>query len=147
MNLDTDTNIEVEIVDDGSTLPGEENNEEPSPAEFKLAELLGEPIIDEDDPETEEFYKNLAEDISDSALATLAGDLVGEFEGDVSSRKDWLQTYVDGLELLGLRIENRTEPWSGACGVFGRTLRFEYLWYGPYPCSNSPPRRLGCSRE
>ena len=118
MNLDTDTNIEVEIVDDGSTLPGEENNEEPSPAEFKLAELLGEPIIDEDDPETEEFYKNLAEDISDSALATLAGDLVGEFEGDVSSRKDWLQTYVDGLELLGLRIENRTEPWSGACGVF-----------------------------
>ena len=84
MNLDTDTNIEVEIVDDGSTLPGEENNEEPSPAEFKLAELLGEPIIDEDDPETEEFYKNLAEDISDSALATLAGDLVGEFEGDVS---------------------------------------------------------------
>ena len=118
MNLDTDTDIEVEIVDDGSELPGEENNDEPSPAEFKLAELLGEPIIDEDDPETEEFYKNLAEDISDSALATIAGDLIGEFDGDVSSRKDWLQTYVDGLELLGLRIENRTEPWSGACGVF-----------------------------
>jgi len=118
MNLDTDTDIEVEIIDDGSKLPGEENNDEPSSAEFKLAELLGEPIINEDDPETEEFYKNLAEDISNSTLATIAGNLIGEFDGDVSSRKDWLQTYVDGLELLGLRIENRTEPWSGACGVF-----------------------------
>jgi hypothetical protein len=43
--------------------------------------------------------------------------LIGEFEEDTSSRKDWMQTYVDGLELLGMKIEDRTEPWPGACGV------------------------------
>jgi hypothetical protein len=46
------------------------------------------------------------------------GDLLGEFEDDISSRKDWIQTYVDGLELLGMKIEERTEPWPGACGVY-----------------------------
>jgi hypothetical protein len=44
--------------------------------------------------------------------------LVGEFDTDVSSRKDWVQTYVDGLELLGMKLEDRTEPWPGACGVY-----------------------------
>jgi len=44
--------------------------------------------------------------------------LIGDFEGDVASRKDWIQTYVDGLELLGLKIEERSEPWEGACGVY-----------------------------
>jgi hypothetical protein len=69
---------------------------------------------DEDD----EFSKNLAEDIPDDVLATLAGELIGDYESDVAARKDWVQTYVDGLELLGLKIEERTEPWQGACGVF-----------------------------
>ena len=69
---------------------------------------------DEDD----EFSKNLAEDIPDDVLATLASELIGDFESDVSARKDWVQTYVDGLELLGLKIEERTEPWPGACGVY-----------------------------
>jgi hypothetical protein len=44
--------------------------------------------------------------------------LIGDFESDVSARKDWIQTYVDGLELLGLKMEERTEPWPGACGVY-----------------------------
>jgi hypothetical protein len=44
--------------------------------------------------------------------------LIGDFDGDVASRKDWIQTYVDGLELLGLKIEERSEPWDGACGVY-----------------------------
>lgn len=109
--------IQVEIVDDGSTLPGDENDPE-SGAEFALAELLGEPVIDEEDPEVEDFYRNLAEDMDDGTLATLAGDLLESFDGDTASRKDWLQTYIDGLELLGLKIEQRTEPWNGACGVF-----------------------------
>jgi hypothetical protein len=69
---------------------------------------------DEDD----DFSKNLAEDIPDDVLATLAGELIGDFESDVSARKDWVQTYVDGLELLGLKIEERSEPWPGACGVY-----------------------------
>jgi len=66
----------------------------------------------------DEFNKNLAEDMDESELVRLSGDLVGEYEADVGSRKDWIQTYVDGLELLGMKIEERMEPWPGACGVF-----------------------------
>ena len=70
-------------------------------------------------PETDEdFGANLAEYMSEGDLAQLTGDLVGDFEGDIASRKDWIQAYVDGLELLGLKIEERTEPWPGACGVY-----------------------------
>ena len=70
------------------------------------------------DIESEEFNANLAEDIPDDILAEIAGDLISEYEEDVSSRKDWMQTYVDGLELLGMKIEERSEPWEGACGVY-----------------------------
>jgi hypothetical protein len=66
----------------------------------------------------EGFNDNLAEYITDGELTELAGDLIGDFDSDISSRKDWIQTYVDGLELLGLKIEERTEPWEGACGVY-----------------------------
>lgn len=66
----------------------------------------------------EDFGANLAEYMSEGELATLASELTGDFDGDVSSRKDWIQTYVDGLELLGLKIEERAEPWEGACGVY-----------------------------
>jgi len=74
--------------------------------------------IDPDAEEEDEFSENLAEDMDEGALAELAGDLLGEFEEDISSRKDWMQTYVDGLELLGMKVEDRTEPWPGACGVY-----------------------------
>ena len=66
----------------------------------------------------EDFGANLAEYIDETDLQNLAGDLIGDFEGDIGSRKDWIQTYVDGLELLGLKIEERSEPWEGACGVY-----------------------------
>jgi hypothetical protein len=72
--------------------------------------------IDPDDDEGD-FNDNLAEDLDESVLTELAGDLLGEFDEDISSRKDWIQTYVDGLELLGMKVEDRTEPWPGACGV------------------------------
>ena len=72
----------------------------------------------EPDGGEDDFNANLAETISDSALAMLAGDLLGDFDSDISARKDWIQTYVDGLELLGLKIEERAEPWEGACGVY-----------------------------
>ena len=72
---------------------------------------------DEDDGEGD-FNENLAETLDESVLVQLAGDLTGEFDEDVASRKDWIQTYVDGLELLGLKVQDRTEPWPGACGVF-----------------------------
>jgi hypothetical protein len=111
-----ENDIEVEIVDDGSRLPDEEGEEE-SGAEFDLDELLGIPKIDDDEKDSE-FFQNLAEDMPESVLSTLASDLIEDFEGDLSSRKDWLQTYIDGMELLGLKIEKRMEPWAGACGVF-----------------------------
>ena len=68
--------------------------------------------------EGDDFSANLAEDMDEGALTELAGDLIGEFEEDISSRKDWIQTYVDGLELLGMKVEDRTEPWPGACGIY-----------------------------
>ena len=74
--------------------------------------------IEEAEDEDEGFDDNLAEYISKGELTELAGDLMGEFDEDVSSRKDWIQTYVDGLQLLGMKIEERMEPWPGACGVY-----------------------------
>lgn len=68
--------------------------------------------------EENDFYANLAEELDDSVLSQLVSDLVSDFEDDINSRKEWMQTYVDGLELLGMRIEERAEPWIGACGVY-----------------------------
>ena len=68
--------------------------------------------------EEDEFNANLAEKLDEKLLTEIAGELLSDFEDDISARKDWIQTYVDGLELLGMRIEERTEPWEGACGVY-----------------------------
>jgi hypothetical protein len=68
--------------------------------------------------EEAEFDKNLAEDMDGQTLQMLASDLIGDVDSDISARKDWIQTYVDGLELLGMKIEERMEPWEGACGVY-----------------------------
>ena len=74
--------------------------------------------IKPDEDGAEDFSDNLAEYIDDGALQSLAGDLVSDIDNDKGSRKEWEKTYVDGLKLLGLQIEERTEPWQGACGVF-----------------------------
>lgn len=66
----------------------------------------------------EDFHENLAEYIEEGQLQSIANELVADYDEDVASRKDWIQTYVDGLELLGLKIEERAEPWEGACGVY-----------------------------
>ena len=70
----------------------------------------------------EEFDANLAEYLDEGALQTLAGQLISDVDEDLQSRKDWEKTYSDGLKLLGLKVEERTEPWSGACGVFSPIL-------------------------
>jgi hypothetical protein len=69
-------------------------------------------------PSKEDFDANLVEYMADGDVDSLGGELIGEFEKDVGDRKEWIQTYVDGLKLLGLKYEERTEPWEGACGVF-----------------------------
>ena len=71
----------------------------------------------EDDGE-EGFDDNLAEYMSDGAMQTMAGDLASDIDNDKASRKDWEKAYVEGLKLLGLQFEERTEPWNGASGVF-----------------------------
>tara|TARA_R110002020_G_scaffold46510_1_gene132243 strand:+ start:3740 stop:6205 length:2466 start_codon:yes stop_codon:yes gene_type:complete len=64
------------------------------------------------------FDANLSEYIEDSELSLIANDLIGLFKSDKESRSDWERTYVEGLDLLGLKHEDRTTPWDGACGVF-----------------------------
>jgi len=80
-------------------------------------EIDFDPTSDEGMPEVN-FESNLAEIMDDDELRTLAVDLVGKFDSDKNSRGDWEQTYEEGLDQLGLTIEERTTPWSGACGVF-----------------------------
>ena len=79
-------------------------------------------IIDFDPNATEvgdeEFDSNLAEFVDDQVLQELGSDLVSAFNGDRDSRSDWEETYTKGLDQLGLKIEERTQPWAGACGVF-----------------------------
>ena len=71
-----------------------------------------------EEPRAEQFDANLAEFMSENDLQSLASELIGHCEQDLSSRKDWLDTYIKGLKILGIRYEERTEPWPGACGVF-----------------------------
>jgi len=66
----------------------------------------------------EEFDTNLAELVDEGYLSELGGNLLEDYDNDISSRKDWEKTYTEGLKLLGLNYEERTEPWNGACGVF-----------------------------
>ena len=72
------------------------------------------------DPDAEgpDFYNNIAEDIDESELQSLGAELLAYVQDDLDSRKDWEKTYKEGLVLLGLKYEERTEPWDGACGVF-----------------------------
>jgi len=74
--------------------------------------------LGKEEPRAEDFDANLADFMGENELQSLASELLGQYEQDLSSRKDWLDTYVKGLKILGIRYEERTEPWPGACGVF-----------------------------
>lgn len=95
--------IEIEIEDPESVTIGIGDLE----IEFEKKEMTD-----------EDFNANLVESMDDEVVASLAGELIGDYDEDVASRKDWIQTYVDGLELLGMKLEDRAEPWEGACGVY-----------------------------
>jgi len=71
----------------------------------------------EDDAESVDFYDNLVDVIDPDALAKISLDVAAMFEADKASRSDWEQMYAKGLELLGLRIEERTKPFRGAAGA------------------------------
>ena len=93
--------IEIEIVDP------EEVNIKAGGLELHIGE-----------GEEDDFSANLAEEIPEGVLDTLGGDLSEDIDNDKNSRKEWEKAYTEGLKLLGLQIEERTEPWDGASGVF-----------------------------
>jgi len=74
------------------------------------------------DGEEDDFGKNLAEDMDNGILQSIASDLISEIDADITSRQDWVEMYVKGLEVLGMKYEERTEPWNGACGVYSTVL-------------------------
>jgi hypothetical protein len=79
-------------------------------------------LMPEDDMGEVAFDDNLAEHMDDGELEKIGSDIMGMIETDISSRKDWTEMYVRGLEVLGMKYEERTEPWNGACGVFSTIL-------------------------
>ena len=93
--------IEIEIVD-------------PEEVHIKAGPLE----IDIEPAEDSDFGVNLAEELDEGALTKVAGELSSDIDNDRNSRKDWEKTYTEGLKLLGLNYEERTEPWNGASGVF-----------------------------
>ena len=95
--------IEIEIID-------------PEAVRIDMGDL--EIDIEKAEPSAEDFDANLAEYMAEGALTTMAGDLSGDIDNDRNSRKDWEKAYTEGLKLLGLNMEERTEPWNGASGVF-----------------------------
>jgi hypothetical protein len=86
------------------------------PIEVHIVDSMGIEIAEPlDEPE---FDANLAEEMPDGLLYSIASELVSDYDADIAARKDWLDTYVKGLKLLGLKYEARSEPWPGASGVF-----------------------------
>jgi len=69
-----------------------------------------------------DFESNLAEVLDEGVLQEIASELCELVDADVNSRKDWAETFVKGLEVLGLQYEERTQPWNGACGVYSTIL-------------------------
>ena len=80
------------------------------------------PDMEDSDIANAPFEANLAEYLDDGQLNELSGDLIGAVDGDIGSRRDWAETYVKGLEVLGFSYEDRTEPWENACGVYSTVL-------------------------
>ena len=74
------------------------------------------------DGEVIEFDDNLAEHMDEGELETLGSEIIGLVEADIASRKDWTEMFVKGLDVLGMKYEERTEPWNGACGVYSTVL-------------------------
>jgi len=79
-------------------------------------------VPDADTDDTIPFDGNIAEILEEGELNTLANDIIGAVDSDVDSRKDWADTFVKGLDVLGFKYEERTEPWDGACGVYSTVL-------------------------
>jgi len=119
-----DKNLEpFEVEEGGNPEESELKVEIVNPDAVSIGTDDGGMVIDFEGSATEELVgpdhnSNLADFIEDSDLEEMASDLVEDFESDRTSRKEWSRSYVKGLDLLGMKIEERTQPWEGASGVF-----------------------------
>jgi len=111
MEEDADTVIEMDVLSD-------------APVQIELEDGSIEISFGEEESsvETAPFDANLVEYLEERQLHEIAQDLLGNVEADIASRKDWADTFVKGLEVLGFKYEERTEPWEGSCGVFSTVL-------------------------
>ena len=103
--------IEIQIENPDGVLVGMDGVE---------IDLMG--IIEGANDKEGDFDANLAEEMDEGELQKLASDLIELVDADIGSRKEWVEMYVKGLDVLGMKYEERTEPWLGACGVFSTVL-------------------------
>jgi hypothetical protein len=108
-SLEADPGLEIEVVNPESVTLAD--------GSMEITLVPEEALSDEG-----EFDENLAERMDEGELSALASELLGLVDADVSARKEWSDMYVKGIEVLGLKYEDRTEPWDGACGVFSTIL-------------------------
>ena len=115
--------IEEEIMEDGEMPEAALEIEIVNPDMVTLDDGSVEvTIIPGDDKESDEFTANIAEELDEDELSLLAEDIIELIDADFDSRKDWADTFVKGLDVLGFKYEERTEPWEGACGVYSTVL-------------------------
>jgi hypothetical protein len=107
--MELETELEIDIIDPEAVIL--------SDGSMEITLFPG-----DDDADEAEFDANLADFMSDGDLRELSTDLVGLIEADMNSRKEWVESYVEGLDVLGFKYEERTQPWEGACGVFSTIL-------------------------
>jgi hypothetical protein len=108
-DLNKDQGLEIEIIDPEAVILDDGS-----------AEVILIPGMDEE--EESEFDANLVEKLDDREQQILTDELIGLVEADIQSRKEWAETYVKGLDILGFKYEERTAPWEGACGVHSTVL-------------------------
>ena len=107
--LDEGPGIEIQIENPEGLIVGMDG------VEIDLMEIVA-------GDKSDDFDANLADEMDEGELQKLASDLVELVDADISSRKEWVEMYVKGLDVLGMKYEERTEPWLGACGVFSTVL-------------------------
>ena len=116
------TGLGLEDIQQDDTPAIEIEIENPDDVTIGVGGLEIDLMPDSETPGDIPFDANLADFMDEGELEKLAGEIVELVEADIASRKEWVETYVKGLEVLGMRYEERTEPWEGACGVFSTLL-------------------------
>ena len=109
--VEVETVVEMDVMSDGPVVVELEDGS----VEITFGEEAG-------DVDSAPFDANLAEYLDDQDLTKIANDLVGSVETDVNSRKEWADTFVKGLETIGMKMEQRSSPWEDACGVYSTVL-------------------------